>query len=717
MTIKEVNTIYTRIVEALDSGALKMALDLIQSLISGSQVHSFQNKLNEIRKTYQYLLHYYAEGTKDPMQEQIYANIRTGVYELADRIRFQVLFADSQQAYFITGRTSSSYPVETATLMEELQTHYDVDDLSHYEQSVRRLFDLLWVTAFLSEADIRIIRQALKSNHFPLVAKCQLVSALLLGLQASFDKEKLYLLFDAANETDDEVKIRALIAICLTLYTYRQRTAYYPGIRHRLEILAEMPDFKRILETIIRRFILSRETEKVTHKLQEEILPEMLKLTSKINPHTGRFDLLSEVAGDDMNPEWQDFLSDSNLAKKIEEYSHLQEEGLDVMHSTFVHLKHFPFFRNISNWFLPFTTQYSAFRDKSEVNSAVLGTMMQAAFMCNSDKHSFFFSLLQLPEEHRNAMLHQVDSQIGEMNQQLAQELKSNQNKVESITSQYVQDLYRFYKLYPRHTDFEDIFNWTLDFHTLPVLKPYLSDTETLITIAELYLRKGYFESAQTIYNQLFAQEVRDEMLYQKLGYCKQMTGDLQGALEEYLRSEMLNPDSKWVVRRIADCYRALKQPGEALKFYLRYEQLHPDTIPVLIYTGHCHLELKQYEEALKYYFKADYLEPESRKAWRAVAWCSFLAGKYDQARHYYQKIVDHQPQTQDFLNAGHTEWKLLHIQQALAFYQAAVQAEAGDFEKFLTLFKQDIPDLILAGIEPSEIPLLLDQLGYYLDR
>jgi tetratricopeptide (TPR) repeat protein len=126
-------------------------------------------------------------------------------------------------------------------------------------------------------------------------------------------------------------------------------------------------------------------------------------------------------------------------------------------------------------------------------------------------------------------------------------------------------------------------------------------------------------------------------------------------------------------------------------------------------------MELKNYSEALKYYFKADYLEPESHKAWRAIAWCSFLTGKYDQARHYYKKIMDNQPQTQDFLNAGHTEWALQNIRKALTFYQSAVQAEAGDFEKFQTLFKQDIPDLIPAGIEPSEIPLILDQLRYLI--
>ena len=123
----------------------------------------------------------------------------------------------------------------------------------------------------------------------------------------------------------------------------------------------------------------------------------------------------------------------------------------------------------------------------------------------------------------------------------------------------------------------------------------------------------------------------------------------------------------------------------------------------------------KNYNEALKYYFKVDYLDNKSTKAWRPIAWCSFLTGKYDQARNYYKKIMDNQPNTQDFLNAGHTEWALQNIKGALAFYKKAVEKESGDFSKFQEQFNQDIPDLLVAGIEEAEVPLMMDQLRYSL--
>ncbi|MDR1335324.1 MAG: tetratricopeptide repeat protein [Tannerella sp.] len=713
MKAKEIHAAYGGITDALEGGELKTAFELIQSLISGVQDFSYQNRLNELQDTYRYLLHYYAEGTRDPAREQIYADIRTGAHELADRIRYQALTSGAGMDHARAWMFSIFHPVEMAGLVGQLPALYEEDDTAHFETSVEQLFENVWKTVFLSGDVAALLRRALADGRFPAPAKCQIVSALLLGLQMSFDREKLYLLCDAAAEEDMEVRIRALIAVCLTLYRYRRRTAYYPGIRHRLDSLAEAPDFGRIMQTIVLRFILSRETEKVTHKIQEEILPEMMKL--KYTSQGEHFGILSDFPGDEMNPEWKDSATGDSVAKKLEEYAGLQEEGLDVMHFTFIHLKNFSFFSEISNWFLPFSSRHSCLGIREDGHSIGLKTLMEASFVCNSDKYSLFLTMQRLPEAHRKLMMQQMDSQLDAMNEQQLQELKSRQNRVEGITSQYIQDLYRFYKLFPRRAEFDDIFNRALDFHLLPALEPYLSGSETLLSIAGLYLRKGYYEDAQTLYDRLIERDGQDEMLYQKAGYCRQMTGDRQGALAAYRRAELLNPDSKWLLRRLADCYRQLKQPEDALAFYRRYEQLSPDTVPVLICMGHCCLEMKKQADALKYYFKADYLNPENPKIWRAIAWSSFLSGKYDQARHYYGKLLERQPQMQDFLNAGHTEWVLQHIRQALAFYRTAVSAEDGGLDKFKTLFKQDIPDLLQAGIDPAEIPILLDQLRYVI--
>lgn len=720
MTLQEINKAYNRIIGSLDSKELKNAFDSIQSLISGSREISFQDKLNELQDTYKYMLRYRIEGAKDPMQEQIYNRIQTSSYELADRIRNKALAIESPLAFYSRRRSLQVQPnVTFENLHLQLSKHYATGNRAEYDAMLIVLFNKIWVSDPFTIEEAAVIKNILFDNELPFTAGCQIVSALMLGLQAAFDPEKLMLLFDAANHENEEIKVRALISILLTLYVYRKRTALYPQITNRLDALSETPGFTKAIRTITLRFILARETEKITRKLQNEIIPEMMKLSPKISNKINLKDITPEQLGEEMNPEWENIFADSSLGKKMEEFSELQQEGADVMHSTFVHLKSFPFFRELSNWLLPFTTEHSSFGDRFNQNNGeklMLDSMTLAAFMCNSDKYSLYFSMMQLPEEAKKMMMNQFDSQATEMIQQNKEELISKRGKLEAITGQYIQDLYRFFKIYPGHLDFNDIFSMPLDFHNLSILHPYISDEESLSSIAEFYLRKNYFSDALTIFNQLAETNQDSDILFQKIGYCKQMNDDLRGALDAYLRADLLNPGSKWVIRRIAGCYRSLKEPEKALKYYRRYEKLNPDNLSITISIGHCYLELRNYSEALKCFYKVDYLDGNN-KAWRPIAWCSFLTGKYDQARNYYKKILSNQPNTQDLLNAGHTEWALQNIKGAIEFYRQAVEKENRDFYKFQEEFNQDIPDLIVAGIEDTEISLMMDQLRYVLSN
>ena len=728
MTIQEINKAYDRIIGSLDNKELKNAFDFLQGLIAGAQEYAFQDRLNELQDTYKYMLRYRIEGAKDPMQDQIYNNLIASCYELTDQVKHKALATDSPLAFYskrrIMQKEQMSYEqlhkiLDKASLLKIETAHGSISEQKQVESATLMLFNKIWTSDFLTMEEIAQIRDILTDPDLPSHIGCQVISALIMGLQAAFDKEKLCLLFDAADILEEEIRYRALIGILLTLYTYRKRTALYPQIANRLDSLAEsFPEFTKSIRTITLRFILARETEKITRKLEKEILPDLMKMGPKISQKMNLKDLNPETLGTEMNPEWQDLLSNSDIGKKMEEINELQQEGADLMHSTFIHLKQFPFFREIGNWFLPFSADHSEFGnllDKNQTEKDLLLSMADAPFMCNSDKYSLYLSMMQLPEQARKMMMGQFGDQTSEMIQQTREDLITKRGKLEIISRQYIQDLYRFFKLYPAHLDFDDIFTFLLDFHNLPILQAYISDEESLTTIAEYYLQKNHFQEALTIYNRLNEMHVENDIIFQKIGYCKQMTDDIQGALEAYLHADLIHPDSKWVLRRIAGCYRTLKQPEEALKYYHRYEAINPNNLSIQINIGHCHLELKNYSEALKYYYKVDYLEANSTKAWRPIAWCSFLTGKYDQARNYYKKIIDNKPTTQDYLNAGHTEWALQNIKGALAFYKKSVENEEGNFSRFSELFSQDIPDLLVAGIDESELPLMLDQLRYSL--
>jgi len=717
MTTKEIRTVYNQIISALDKRELKTAFDLLSRLIETPQAGLFRDELDELQQTHKQMLHYFVTGTTDPMRKKIFSGLITSVYELTDKITQKICAVDSPEMVYAIRRMASVYPERISQLTDKVALAYETDDKKLAESLLVQLFKSIWTAGFLSSDDMNSLQQALLDTKGqtdrmddPSAVKCQIISALIIGLQLFFDKRKMLLLLRAAGSHDDEVKIRAYIGILLTLFRYQQRIDYYTEIKNHIDLLSENDDFIKTVYLIILRFILSRDTEKITSQMRDEILPEMMKLHPEIDP-SSKGDTL-EFFEFEMNPEWMEKFENSPLGKKMEEFSRLQEEGADVMLFSFVNLKHFPFFNELSHWFLPFYYGMSFLSQETAVSNT-MGMMTEAGIMCNSDLYSFYFSINHMFDEGHLAMIEKLESQLCTLKDQKKSEMQTRVTKAERIIGHYIQDLYRFCKLHPRRQEFFDIFTLSLDFHNLPVLQGYFADKDDLLNIAEYYLRKNYFDDALVLYTRLSDVFAGDEMLYQKKGYCRQLTGDYNGALEDYEKAELINADSKWLLRRIAQCYRAVGKPEKALGYYLRLEKIEPENRLVLSNIGACYLDLKHYADALNYYFKVDYLDHESGKSWRPIAWCSFLMGRYEQARNYYLKILSSNPGYQDYANVGHAEWALGNQKNAYDYYLKSIRDTPNNFDLFLDEFKKDIPALIAAGIDTEEIAFMLDQIRY----
>ena len=109
------------------------------------------------------------------------------------------------------------------------------------------------------------------------------------------------------------------------------------------------------MKLVIQQFIKARETEKITRKIQQEILPEMIRIKSKLEEKLDLENLFSSINPEDKNPEWESFFKESpDVYNKLEEFTNLQMEGADVFLGAFAMLKHFDFFNEVNNWFLPF---------------------------------------------------------------------------------------------------------------------------------------------------------------------------------------------------------------------------------------------------------------------------------------------------------------------------------------------------------------------------
>lgn len=521
----------------------------------------------------------------------------------------------------------------------------------------------------------------------------------------------------AVTSDNIQLRARAIVGLVVMMQMYDVRWPLYPELQTQLDALSEKPDFRKsVLRTII-QLIRSRETEQITKKIKEEILPEMMKF----NNLAGRKLNMDELMGGDSdfsekNPEWQKELEESGLGKKLQEYSNLQMEGADVFHSTFSSLKHFPFFSEISNWFLPFDPSYSEFSilfPENNTSDLLKAAVVDSGHMCNSDKYSFCFSLLQIPAAQREMMLGRMGAESEEIKQLQKEAQEMNPTADEEVASnQYIQDLYRFFKLNPYKNNFYDIFKLSLNFYDKKSIAPLISDIDSMKKIALYCFEKNNFSEALDIFNRLIAIDDQSEDIWQKIGYCRQMLNNLDGALEAYLQADLLKPNNSWIIKRIAQLYRTQKKPDLSLDYYKKAAKLTPDNINIELNIGHCYLELNDYEQALNTYFKVELLDSKGTKAQRPIAWTAFLMKKYDTALKYYKQILSGKPNVHDYLNAGHVELCIGNKKEAIEHYKNALYQD-NDFELFQMLFDADKATLVDHGVNEQLFPFLFDQVKY----
>ena len=739
MTDKDINENFSQICNLLADRELKSAFDLFEMLISGSGLGEYRDEYNSLEQNYRFMLKYTVEGITDPERQKIYQHLLVSAFELADKTNDHLKMKFSQTVEyqkkrgftklfisnlpeFLQQLEDYSAQKELHSIIDETTTDSSLMIAETHLQKIITIFYHLWFTNKLTEEEILFFRSFIQSTSFPFYEKALLVTSLTVSLLRYFDENKIILLFECYDLKDVEINQRALIGLLIGLYHHDQRMPFFHGITGRLQILIENPRFKVNLENTILQFIRSKETEKIQRILQDEIIPEVLKVSPNLRNKLSIEGLLAEGLSEDKNPNWQEIFKDSpGLMDKMEELTEMQMEGADVFMSSFSMLKNFPFFGEFANWFIPFTSDHPELLRTARNSGGgefdqFLKLIMKSSMLCNSDKYSFCFSMQNITPEYSNMLSESLKAEFDQMDEiEKDKSFLSQNHKAETVSGQYIRDLYRFYKLYPQRQGFEDIFTWKFDFHTKYAFAGLLrEDFKIQRHIAEYYFAKNYFQEAADIYEILLL-ENDDAELLQKLAFCYQKQGDYKKALDYYLKAELYDQNKAWNIKKIALCYRNLKKPAKALEYYQQAVILEPDNLSLHVSIGQCQMELNNYDEALKSYYKVEYLSPGNQKIWRPIGWCSLLVGKLDQAEKYYKMLIKEAPNKFDLMNMGHVQWCLGNRKTALDFYKKSINSLENSEQEFMDAFHEDLPQLLNQGVDPDDVPIMLDQLRYFL--
>ena len=738
----EIKKSHDDICRLLSDRKLKPAFNLLGNMITVNGLGEFSDQQLDLEQNYRFMLKYTVEGITDPERQKIYQHLLLSTFELSDLCADSLLLKYSTSLEYQKKRGFSRMMLEDITdYFSQLETFHLQNELrsliettpsdkkgepeeEKHHQKLINLFYQYWFKNKLSPEEISNFKAFLKNPHFPVHEKALLVTSVTLGQLHLFDEQKIMLLFEAYESEEEEVSQRALTGLLISLYKFDKRIFLFPAITARMLLLSEKNTFRSHLEKILLQLIGSKETEKIQKKLQDEILPEMMKLSPNLRNKLSLEAMLGDALNEDKNPEWQDIFKDSpGFMDKMEELSEMQMKGADIFMTSFSSLKSFPFFSELTNWFIPFFPHHPQLLSSSSGedladNQKLFDLLLKTPVLCNSDKYSFCFSMQTIPSEYKKMMFDNLSAEFDQLIEaESDDEIISHDKKAEAISGQYIRDLYRFFKLHPQREGFEDIFSWTFDFHNKSVFRDLLKEEHQLLrNIAEFYFAKNYFQDAAEIY-ELLLKELEEAELNQKLAFCYQKLEQYDLALTYYLKADLFDQNRTWNLKKIALCYRHLKKPDLALEFYLQAISLEPDNLAIHISIGHCRMELKQYEEALKSYFKVEYLSPGNKKIWRPIGWCSLLVGKKQQSEQYFTKLVEDAPNKFDLMNMGHVQWCLGKRKSALDYYKQSINDAEMSENEFMEAFHEDLEHLLRQGVDAEDVPIMLDQLRYYLEK
>ena len=733
---------HKRLCTLVSEKKIKQSLDILNDLIQSSSSGDLRDEFNDIEMTYSNMQTYTIEGIKDPEREKIYLKLIQSILGLSDRARQDILSHNSGwHTYWVMQQVEKEFKLSGKTIVEtvddlmfkseldewlklsnEITPNPDSEISKKHKQLIKNIFNHLWLTDHYGEAENSLINIILKSGKFRWYEASIFTTAVTLSAFRTWQPEKLFHLISLYESGQDQIMERALSGLILNLHYYNCRILLYPEITGKIKKMSNEPRFREHCRIIVLQIIRSRETENLSRKLQDEILPQVAKLKPMIEEKLDLDDILPKDKNEEKNPDWAEMFSDSEeIFKTMEELTKLQMEGADVYMSAFANMKHFDFFKDFQNWFVPFYPDHETvdeiYRDEilGPGTNELAEALYKTPFICNSDKYSLLLNLKHLPSAQKSMMLKVFRMELEGLQQLNEDESASDPYKVfRTNITQYLQDFYRFFKLSPYKKEFEDLFIGKLDIYNSEFFRMILNASEAEAGLADYFFSKNFYTDALQLFLKQVAEKPAEVQLYEKIAYCYQENDDYEEALRYYQRAELI--DRKvWTIKKIGLCLRRLGRNDESLENYLQAADLEPENIHTIIMIAHCYLDLKRYEEALKYYFIVEYKEPGNLKILRPIAFCYFALGRFDESEKYYERLSSGKLNVHDHINKGHLALCRGKKKEAVELYKQSILSGELSKDQFISIFSEDKDLLISLGVNPDDLPILLDYLLFII--
>ena len=716
------------ILSHLESRNLSAAIAGLEAFLS---VHPHQvnsDRLHALRTDYQLMADYWKRGFKDPQLPALYQTLLERMYVLCANISKHYALSHSSflssvyMRIHMTARDLS--PQNIREEMESFVSDVALLDLEpEHKRAARReelyrqhqhqmnvLFDYVYTSDAWSDGIASAMEEMLLSPTIDTNDQQLLVSAVMLSLLEYFDMAKFRTLVHVYQKaTDTHVRQRALIGWVFSTGS-RTAAAIYPEFYALIDELLEDERCCEELVELQKQVIFCISTMEDAQTIQRDIMPDLIKSQDFQMTRNGIVEKEENPMEDILDPGSQDRKIEK-MEESIQKMINMQQQGTDIYFGGFSQMKRYPFFNELSNWFVPFYFDHPAVTESigKTGENRFLKLMMDKGPFCNSDKYSFVFVFQQVASRLPEGMREVLES--GEV--PIREIASEEQTEPAYVRRMCLQDIYRFYRIFSYRTEFVDPFGGDC----LPCLfcsNPVFSKTRLEASFNEIVaflLKKGRLLEASLVLKN-YGDNRRDFQYWMMAGYLYQQPDgpDLLGEEFDdqqcYEKALALEPDNEKALRGYARALFSKEKYGESLSVYDKLLTITPEKRNYILNRAVCLTNVGQYAAALKDLYRLDYELPGNQNISRVLAWALVCEGKYEAADKIYRQLLTDDPTELDhLLKYGYCLWFSGHVADAADCFHRYIK-EYGVEPDFI--LKEEAGLLREKGITEPEQQLML---------
>ena len=673
---------------------------------------------------------YWQRGIDDAQRTEVYNQLLHRLFALTTDTQTNLLYRENtywQQLYMRPRKQSAdwgltliksrleNYVAETAMLElepEHIRSAKRQNLDSVHQQFMNSLFDFILTDYSWSDIMARSYDELLLSPTIDMNDQQLIVSAVTMSLLRTFDVNKLLTLMRVYSMTvDQNIRQRALVGWVLTLDS--NVDTLYPQIRSQIAEICNNEQCIQELTELQMQLFYCMDAESDEQKIRKEIMPDLMNGSRMKLTNRGLVEMDEDSLEDILHPEAAEHDMEK-MEQSMKRMADMQRQGSDIYYAGFSQMKRFPFFNDLSNWFMPFNPHHPAVCEiwnHTKAKKFLQGITHIGAF-CDSDKYSFVLAFEQVLAHMPESMLKMVEEGEAVPMPIGGEVATEEQNSAAFIRRMYLQNLFRFFRLYSVRREFHNPFA-DIEKYLFFAKAPFTSDemsTRRYEVVSFLIKRQRYNDA-----NDVLESNVNYDYQYCMLSahVSQFIFEERKWSLEHSLYSVALNvkPGDRKAMAGLARALYAQEEYGEALELYQKLLEGKPDSKNYMLNTAICMVNIRETEKALKLLYKLNYLYPDDNNVNIALAWALTIEARYDDALKLYEPLVaQEQPIADAFLNYGYCLWFMGRIDEAAKSFRRFLSLEDNAREKLEKAFlKSDYDVLSMHQITDSEIQMMLD--------